>query len=119
MIPSTTKKKRKGHLNTSSKSGKAFAFLGQPWRCRQWSSGRQGNRKYHIREVEMDAQVMAIPGCKIKNRARLACRGSAQGFCPQMGKGNFSEHNLIFEKDQKPDYSRQRLSGRLLQSALL
>lgn len=62
---------------------------------------------------------MAIPDCKIKNGARLACRGSAQGFCPQMDKGNFREHNLIFEKDQKPDYSRQRVSGRFLQSALL
>lgn len=45
--------------------------------------------------------------------------GACLPFCPQMGKGNFGEHNLIFETEQKPDYSRPRVSGRFLQSAWL
>lgn len=44
---------------------------------------------------------------------------SAHGFCPQMDKGNFRDQNLVFERQQKPDYSRQRGKWAVLLSALL
>lgn len=37
---------------------------------------------------------------------------SAHAFCPQMDKGSFREHSSVSERQQKPDYSRRRGSGR-------